>query len=60
MGDVLKEAAAIRVAMGELGWDYIGGGPYPSAPQLQFYRGDQVLSVAVGPVGNVTDKEQSE
>lgn len=32
MGDVLKEAAAIRVAMGELGWDYIGGGPYPSAP----------------------------
>jgi hypothetical protein len=48
MADVCKEAKAIREALSPLGWQYTGGGPYPSAPVLSFINDtDKKLIVLV-------------
>lgn len=46
-GDVTEEAAAIRAAMAAMGWQYIGGGPYPIRPVLRFRRARETLTVVI-------------
>lgn len=36
MSDVCKEASKIRLALEDMGWRYMGGGPYPHAPEMHF------------------------
>lgn len=45
---ILEETARIKSVLSELGYDYVGGGPYPDGPaNLTFFRGKKRLVVVV-------------
>jgi hypothetical protein len=48
--ELTEEAKAVRDAMATMGWQYIGGGPYPCAPVLRFIRGNDLIKIAMEPV----------
>jgi hypothetical protein len=45
--DMTKEAQKVRDAMALINWRYIGGGPYPNAPVLQFERGAELMRISL-------------
>lgn len=58
MSDVTQECIAVRRALASIGWNYLGGGPYPSAPVMRFTDGTNKLIVEVKTVDQSTVTHQ--
>lgn len=56
---VATEADHLRHAMEDLGYQYVGGGPYPFAPRMRFRRGREFVAVTVQSIAAPPDEERS-
>lgn len=56
---MIEECRRIRNEMAILGWSYLGGGPYPDNPRMNFKRGNEAMVISVvSQVINEAQKEQ--
>lgn len=44
---MIEECRRIRAEMTILGWSYLGGGPYPDSPKMNFKRGNKAMVISV-------------
>jgi len=44
---MIEECRRIRAEMQIIGWSYLGGGPYPDNPRMNFKRGNEAMVISV-------------